>query len=116
MRREQIDAWIAQGYNVLEQKKPKVVQGDIWEYLNRCDGQGTEVYALSELQKWSDQELAQMELKKYADQYGQMGEKLFLRNEQFEIKTLKSMRHFYYYFFRTALKKSWRKLAFWPIV
>lgn len=112
MRREQIDAWIAQGYNVLEQKKPKVVQGDIWEYLNRCDGQGPEVYALSELQKWSDQELAQMELKKYADQYGQMGEKLFLRNEAIRNKDVEKYEAFLLLFFPDSVEKELEEARF----
>ncbi len=46
MRREQIEAWVAQGYNVLEHRKPKVVQGDIWSYLNQCDGHGTDVISM----------------------------------------------------------------------
>lgn len=112
MRREQIEAWIAQGYNLLEHKKPKVVQGDIWAYLNQCDGHGTDVYALSELQQWSDRELAEMELKKYADQYGQMGEKLFLRNEAIRTKEFDKYEAFLLLFFPDNVEKELEEARF----
>ncbi len=112
MRREQIEAWISAGYNILDHKKPKVVQGDIWEYLNRCDGHGTDVYALSELQKWSDKELAEMELKKYAAQYGQMGEKLFLRNEAIRMKEFDKYEAFLRLFFPDSVEKEVEEAKF----
>lgn len=112
MRREQIEAWVAQGYNVLEHRKPKVVQGDIWAYLNQCDGHGTDVYALSELQQWSDRELAEMELKKYADQYGQMGEKLFLRNEAIRNKEFDKYEAFLLLFFPDSVEKELEEARF----
>jgi len=112
MRREQIEAWIAQGYNVLDHRKPKVVEGDIWAYLNECDGHGTDVYALSELQKWSDGELAQMELKKYVDHCGQLGEKLFLRNEAIRNKEFDKYEAFLKLFFADSAEKDMEEVKF----
>ncbi|MFU1857202.1 hypothetical protein ACK8HY_09315 [Sphingobacterium sp. NGMCC 1.201703] len=112
MRREQIEQWIAEGYNVLEHKRPKVVPGDIWEYLNNHDGHGTDVYALSELAKCSDHELQQIELRKYAQEYGQLGEKQFLRNEAIRLKSFDKYEAFLRLFYPNSVEKEVEEAKF----
>ncbi len=112
MRREQIEEWIAEGYNILDHKKPKVVEGDIWEYLNQCDGHGTDVYALSELARWSDRELAELDLRKYTTAYGQLGEKQFLRNEAIRTKEFDKYEAFLRLFFPDSVEKEIEEARF----
>ncbi|MDF2475041.1 MAG: hypothetical protein K0S24_524 [Sphingobacterium sp.] len=112
MRREQIEEWIAQGYHILDHKKPKAVQGDVWEYLNKCDGHGSDVYALSELAKWSDRELAELELRKYAKEYGQLGEKQFLRNEAIRTKEFDKYEAFLRMFYPDLVEKELEEANF----
>lgn len=112
MTREQIDAWIAEGYNILDHRKPKIVQGDIWDYLNKGDGNGTDVFALSELAKWSDKELAELELRKYGQQYGELGEKQFLRNEAIRTKDFDKYEAFLKLFFPNSEEKEMEEARF----
>lgn len=112
MRREQIEEWIAEGYNVLDHKKPKVVQGDVWEYLNTCDGHGTDIFALSELANWSDRELTELDMKEYIDRHGQLGEKIFLRNEAIRIKEFDKYEAFLRIFFPDSVEKEVEEARF----
>ncbi|RKO72486.1 hypothetical protein D7322_06745 [Sphingobacterium puteale] len=112
MKREQIEAWIGEGYNILEHNKPKIVEGDVWEYLNKCDGQGTDVYALSELAHWSDRELSELELRKYAKEYGQLGERQFLRNEAIRTKHFDKYVAFLKLFYPNSVEKELEEAKF----
>lgn len=59
MKREEIQRLIEEGYHIIRNGVPAVVEGDLWEYLDSLDDDSG-VLVLSELLTWSDEELSRV--------------------------------------------------------
>lgn len=60
MKREQIQQWINEGYQVLERNGPVRVAGDLLYYLISVDEEEKWSLVLEDLITWSDERLQQL--------------------------------------------------------
>lgn len=59
IKREEIQQLIDDGYHIIRNGVPRVVEGDLWEYLDSLDDDSG-VLVLSDFLTWSDEELARI--------------------------------------------------------
>ena len=57
MKRNEVEDLIEQGYHVLQRGGPVKVKGDLWYYLEEIDEEDTGVLVLTDVLRFSDEEL-----------------------------------------------------------
>lgn len=60
MNREQVQHFLNEGYDIIQDGTPVVVKGDLWDYVDTLGENHPGVYILDEIIKWSDEDLAKI--------------------------------------------------------
>lgn len=63
MKREDIQLLINQGFDIIKDGQPLKIDIDLWEYLDTLDDEEN-VFVLSDIVKWSDEELSNISIPK----------------------------------------------------
>ena len=58
--KEQIQIWIDQGFQLLQDGKPIKVEGNIWDYIHSIDTSNNTVLVLREVINWEEEELTNL--------------------------------------------------------
>ena len=58
--KHQIELWLEEGFDILQNGKPLKVEGDIWEYIENLNNEKEKIFVLREVVYWEDEELAKI--------------------------------------------------------
>ncbi|ERJ58750.1 hypothetical protein [Sphingobacterium paucimobilis] len=61
MKREQIQKWLDEGYQILSDGEPKGIEGSLLDNVNQLNDEQPQVFMLTDLLTWSDDQLDKLD-------------------------------------------------------
>ncbi|MBL1407689.1 phospholipase D-like domain-containing protein [Sphingobacterium faecale] len=61
MKRDQIQKWLEEGYQILSDGEPKGIEGTLLDSVNKLNDEEPQVFMLEDLLKWPDDRLDKLD-------------------------------------------------------